>query len=231
MMTSRDGDQAAEQLLAKYSMQVPREIASSVLIGQPKVPVLLSRAAFRPHADNRNDKVQTQHQQGRRRFLHTMLGLAAISIVGLGLLKGASAPSTQPATPSPAITSPSSQASLSASQVPVTTPTPTTYTSQPVANAANIPLNQSLTLNDPTLGPIVLIHLDNGQFVAYSAICTHAGCEVQFDPSARDIACPCHGAVYNPYNNAQVVGGPAPYPLQKIPIQYDASTGNLYLTG
>ncbi|HUO43239.1 MAG TPA: Rieske 2Fe-2S domain-containing protein [Methylomirabilota bacterium] len=229
-MTSREGDPATEQSLAKYGMQVPREIVSSVLIGQPKVPVLLSRAAFRPHADTRNDKVQTQLQQGRRRFLHTMLGLAAISIAGLWLLKGASAPSTQPTTPSPTINSPSSQASLS-SPLPATTPAPTTYTGQPVANAANIPLNQSLTLNDPTLGPIVLIHLDNGQFVAYSAICTHAGCEVQFDPSAKDIACPCHGAVYNPYNNAQVVGGPAPYPLQKIPIQYDASTGNLYLTG
>jgi len=232
-MTGREVDQTADELLAKYGMQVPREVASSILRGQPSVPVLLSRAAFRPHADSRKEKSveQRQLQQGRRKFLRAMVGVAAISVTGLWLLKGASAPAPQPTNPAPTITSSISQAGLSNSPVPATTPPPTAYTSQLLANATNIPLNQSLTLNDPTLGPLVLIHLDNGQFVAYSAICTHAGCEVQFDPSARDIACPCHGAVYDPYHNAQVVGGPAPYPLQKIPIQYDASTGNIYLTG
>jgi len=103
--------------------------------------------------------------------------------------------------------------------------------SQPIANAANLPPNQSLIYNDPSLGPIILVHLDSGEFVAYSAICTHAGCQVQFDPSLRDIVCPCHGAVYDPYNNAHVIGGPAPFPLQKVSIQYNSSTGNIYLTG
>jgi thiosulfate dehydrogenase [quinone] large subunit len=88
-----------------------------------------------------------------------------------------------------------------------------------------------MILNDPAFGPILLIHLDNGQFVAYSSICTHAGCQVQFDPSGKDIICPCHGAVYDPYHGAQVLGGPAPFPLQTIPIRYDAATGNIYLNG
>ena len=85
--------------------------------------------------------------------------------------------------------------------------------------------------NDPALGPIIVIHLDNGQFVAYSSICTHGGCQVQFDPSGKDIVCPCHGAVYDPYHNAQVIGGPAPYPLPNVPIKYDTATGNIYLNG
>lgn len=218
-------------------MQVPREIASSVIMGQPKVPVLLSRAAFRTNVDARPDREQrTQLQRGRRQFLHAIFGLAAVSVTGLLLLKialpsnpPASASSVQLSSPSPQPASNSS--SLSSNPQPVTPPTPSSFSNQVLANAANIPLNQSLTFNDPTLGPIVVIHLDNNQFVAYSAICTHAGCEVQFDPSMKDIACPCHGAVFDPYNNAQVIGGPAPYPLQKIPIQYDASTGNIYRTG
>ena len=212
-------------------MHVPKEIASSVFIGQPKVPVLLSRAAFRANVEARPDREQrTQLQHGRRKFLHTMFGFAAVSVTGLLLLKVALPTSPQASASSLQPSSSSSQSSFSSSPQPATTPTPGPFSGQLLANATNIPLNQSLTFNDPTMGPIVVIHLDNGQFVAYSAICTHAGCQVQFDPSARDIACPCHGAVFDPYNSAQVVGGPAPYPLQKVPIQYDASTGNIYLT-
>ena len=229
-MTTKETDQTSEQLIAKYGMRVPREIAASVFMGHPKVPVLLSRAAFRPNADARRvGEKRTQLQQGRRKFLQTMIGFAAVSVTGLWLLKFASTSSPQP---SPSSLQPSSSGSQSPSNPqPATTPTAGSYSGQLLTNAANIPSNQSLTFNDPAVGPIVLIHLDNGQFVAYSAICTHAGCEVQFDPSARDIACPCHGAVFDPYNNAQVLGGPAPYPLQRIPIQFDPSTGNIYLTG
>ena len=208
---TEEGNQPAEELIEKYGLKIPKEIVTSVFIGQPKLPVLLSRASFRPDADVRTEQ-RTRFQRERRNFLHSMLGFAAVSVSALVLLKIATLPSSQGQTP--------------------------TYVSQPgtqngrlLANAANIPSNQSLALNDPTFGPIILIHLDNGQVVAYSSICTHAGCQVQFDPAGRDIACPCHGAVYDPYNNAQVVAGPAPYPLQKIPIQYDASTGNIYLSG
>jgi Rieske Fe-S protein len=211
-LTTEEVNQTTERLVEKYSMQVSKEIAHSVFIGQPRVPVLLARASFRPDVDVRTEQ-RTQFQRGRRNLLHTMLGLAAVSVTGLFLLKIASTPSSQPL--------PTTYASNAAA----------THSGQLLANAANIPPNQSLTFNDPAVGPIVLIHLDNGQFVAYSSICTHAGCRVQFDPSAKDLACPCHGAVYDPYNNAQVLAGPAPYPLQKIPIQYDSSTGNIYLTG
>jgi thiosulfate dehydrogenase [quinone] large subunit len=149
-----------------------------------------------------------------------MIGLAAISLSALVLFELTSISSSQPqvTTSSPG-NSPSNIASNSG-----------TGTGRLIANASNVPLGQSMTFNDPSLGPLVLIHLDNGQFVAFSSICTHAGCQVQFDPSAQNLVCPCHGAVYDPSNNAQVLGGPAPYPLQKIPIQYNPSSGNIYLT-
>ena len=211
---TEEGVRSAEELIEKYGLKIPKEIVTSVFAGQPKLPVLLSRASFRPDADVRTQQ-RTRFRKERRDFLHSMLGFAAVSI-GLVLLKTSILPSSQGQTPS--------YVSQSGVQ-------PGTQNGKLLANAANIPSNQSLALNDPTYGPIMLIHLDNGQFVAYSSICTHAGCQVQFDPAGRDIACPCHGAVYDPYNNAQVVAGPAPYPLQKIPIQYDPSTGNIYLSG
>ena len=63
----------------------------------------------------------------------------------------------------------------------------------------------------------VLVHLDDGKFVAYSAICTHAGCTVAYQNS--QLACPCHGSIFDPANGAEVVSGPAQTPLPKIPVE------------
>ena len=63
----------------------------------------------------------------------------------------------------------------------------------------------------------VLVHLDGGEFVAYSAVCTHAGCTVAYKNS--QLACPCHGSVFDPANGAEVVSGPAQSPLPEIPVE------------
>lgn len=63
----------------------------------------------------------------------------------------------------------------------------------------------------------VLVHLDGGEFVAYSAVCTHAGCTVAYKDS--QLACPCHGSVFDPANGAEVVSGPAQTPLPEIPVE------------
>jgi Rieske Fe-S protein len=65
--------------------------------------------------------------------------------------------------------------------------------------------------------PAVLVHLNSGAFVAYSAVCTHQGCTVAYKNG--ELACPCHGSVFDPAKGAQVVAGPAPRPLPKIPIE------------
>jgi cytochrome b6-f complex iron-sulfur subunit len=65
--------------------------------------------------------------------------------------------------------------------------------------------------------PAVLVHLDNGDFVAYSAICTHQGCTVAYKNG--QLACPCHGSVFDPADGAAVVAGPAPKPLPEIPVK------------
>lgn len=63
----------------------------------------------------------------------------------------------------------------------------------------------------------VLVHLDGGEFVAYSAVCTHAGCTVAYQNA--QLACPCHGSIFDPANGAEVVSGPAQTPLPEIPIR------------
>ena len=63
----------------------------------------------------------------------------------------------------------------------------------------------------------VLVHLQSGDFVAYSAVCTHQQCEVAYKNG--QLVCPCHGSVFDAENGAEVVNGPAQLPLPEIPVK------------
>src|ERR671910_1516241 len=67
--------------------------------------------------------------------------------------------------------------------------------------------------------PAFLVHLDNGDFVAYSAVCTHQACNVAYQDG--NLACPCHGSVFDPADGAAVVAGPAQRPLPEIPVKVE----------
>jgi rieske iron-sulfur protein len=84
------------------------------------------------------------------------------------------------------------------------------------------------------LNEVVLIRLDPEQLtretranaaegvVAYSAICTHQGCDVsQWKSEQRTLLCVCHGAEYDPRDRAKVVAGPAPRRLAMLPIKIE----------
>jgi cytochrome b6-f complex iron-sulfur subunit len=58
--------------------------------------------------------------------------------------------------------------------------------------------------------PVIVVRTPQG-FRAYSAICTHLGCIVQWDAGRKQIACPCHAGFFDV--NGQVVSGPPPQPL------------------
>lgn len=73
--------------------------------------------------------------------------------------------------------------------------------------------------------PGILVRLNNGQFVAYDAVCTHAGCPVDYDTSSQLLVCPCHGAAFDPSKSAAVVQGPAATPLTGVSIHIDSTTG------
>jgi thiosulfate dehydrogenase [quinone] large subunit len=91
-----------------------------------------------------------------------------------------------------------------------------------------LPRNSAGQYTDPISGdPAVLVHLSNGQFVAYDAVCTHAGCTVEYDPSQQQLVCPCHGATYDPAHGAQVLAGPTSQPLAPLQVTVDAR-GNAY---
>jgi Rieske Fe-S protein len=86
-----------------------------------------------------------------------------------------------------------------------------------IAQASEMRPGTAMKFEDSGGNPAVLVRLKSGNFVAYSAICTHEGCTVAFRNG--QLACPCHGSIFDPANNARVVNGPAQRPLPKMPVE------------
>lgn len=100
-----------------------------------------------------------------------------------------------------------------------------------VGSTISVPINHALVVTDPKTGdPAVVVRLSESEYYAYDAVCTHAGCTVGYDSAQELLVCPCHGAEYDPAQNAKVVAGPAPQPLARLPMTIDQQ-GNIYLYG
>lgn len=94
-----------------------------------------------------------------------------------------------------------------------------------IAQVNAVPKNTATTFTVPSTGdPGVLVHLANDQFVAYDATCTHAGCQVSYDPGSQLLLCPCHGAAFDPVQSASAVRGPTSTPLTTVAIHVDSAT-------
>ncbi|CAN5840855.1 hypothetical protein BH23ACT11_BH23ACT11_13270 [soil metagenome] len=116
-----------------------------------------------------------------------------------------------------------------ASSQPSTT-SPTVEQGGIIVQEEFLPPNQAFSFNvagDGGATPAILVHLEDGSWMAYSAVCTHAGCEVAYQLESQTLGCPCHGSMFDPADGGSVVQGPAEQPLQEI--QVEASGGNVLL--
>lgn len=58
--------------------------------------------------------------------------------------------------------------------------------------------------------------------VAYSKVCTHAGCPVGlYQEQTEQLLCPCHQSLFDVRFGARQVFGPAPRPLPQLPLMID----------
>lgn len=92
---------------------------------------------------------------------------------------------------------------------------------------------QTKTVRDGSrLNQVLLIRLDAGTLaeetrsrsavgiVAYSAICTHAGCDVaDWLAGTQTLMCFCHYSQFDPKDGARVLEGPAPRRLAALPVK------------
>ncbi|MDQ2872756.1 MAG: Rieske 2Fe-2S domain-containing protein [Candidatus Eremiobacteraeota bacterium] len=83
----------------------------------------------------------------------------------------------------------------------------------------------------------VLIRLPDGLgqsvngYVAYSKVCTHAGCPVAlYRAATHELMCPCHQSIFNAVAGGEVLAGPADHALPQLPLEID-SHGTLRATG
>jgi thiosulfate dehydrogenase [quinone] large subunit len=115
-----------------------------------------------------------------------------------------------------------------------TAPTTTAVGSVPkgtkIGLASTVPVGGAASFDDPASGqPAYVVQPNAGDYLGFSAICTHEGCTVNFESATETFNCPCHGSIYNAKTGA-VLQGPAPAPLPSIPIALGPG-GELYADG
>jgi cytochrome b6-f complex iron-sulfur subunit len=92
----------------------------------------------------------------------------------------------------------------------------TAITEVTLKDAEKLPKGSVLMFKFGT-APAMLIHHTDDTWVALTAVCTHLGCTVQYEPQANRIHCACHGGVYDPHTGANV-SGPPPKPLKRFKV-------------
>ena len=61
-------------------------------------------------------------------------------------------------------------------------------------------------------------------YLAYSKVCTHAGCPVGlYQKADKILVCPCHQSMFNVKDGAWPFFGPAPRPLPQLPLMIDSA--------
>ena len=86
--------------------------------------------------------------------------------------------------------------------------------------------------DDSRLNQVLLIRLESndlsaetraraadGTVVAYSAVCTHTGCDIwDWQRGSSAVKCPCHYSEFDLKDSARVMNGPAPRRLPALPL-------------
>jgi Rieske Fe-S protein len=64
--------------------------------------------------------------------------------------------------------------------------------------------------------PAIVVRLPGGELRAFSAVCTHLSCTVQYRQDLQQIWCACHNGHYD--LNGRNISGPPPRPLQAYDV-------------
>ena len=192
----------------------------------------------------------TNVDMDRRRLVGALtLGVGTVAVLGTGAIAGigrllhssspsaAAVPSVGPDPSTPASAAATATASSPAAGSPsASTPSPTsthpTNAAAPppgtkIGAASDVPVAGAATFTDPATGdPAIVLQPRAGTFLAFDAVCPHAGCTVEYDQGNSIFVCPCHGSQFNDRTGAVEVG-PASHGLGKISIA-KGSDGQLY---
>jgi Rieske Fe-S protein len=88
-----------------------------------------------------------------------------------------------------------------------------------LASAADVPVGGCLVVPD---AKVVVTQPTEGDFKAFTAVCTHQGCLVETSTEG-DIPCPCHSSKFSLEDGAPV-SGPATSALAAVEITVDGDS-------
>lgn len=150
----------------------------------------------------------------RRRAL---TGAATVGI-GVPLLAACGDDSTDAAGTDPSESTGSSASSSTSSSAP------TTAAETEASATSSVPAGEGIPTSEVPVGggivlseeQVVITQPTEGEFHAFSAICTHAGCPVA--RVSTEIECDCHASRFS-IEDGSVVGGPAPAPLAEADFE------------
>lgn len=153
-------------------------------------------------------------------------GVAAAAAAGLGRAAGGvKSPAGQTVTLTPGR---SGSSGASGGGTTTTAPasqgaTTTVPSGTRIGPANQVPVGGAASFTDPKTGdPGLVLQPAKGRFVAYDAVCPHAGCTVGYSSAANLIVCPCHGSEFDPSTGA-VVSPPASRGLGTIQVSVDGN--------
>ncbi len=102
---------------------------------------------------------------------------------------------------------------VAASPTPTQTAAPST--TQELIETNKVPASTAVKVNT-SIGPVMIIQVQRGSYIALSAVCTHGGCEVA-DANASTLGCGCHGAIFDKADGS-VLQGPPKTPLKRYDL-------------
>jgi menaquinol-cytochrome c reductase iron-sulfur subunit len=73
--------------------------------------------------------------------------------------------------------------------------------------------------HETTVHSVWAIKHSPSEVTVYSPICTHLGCYYKWDSVTGHFECPCHASIFA--IDGKVLGGPAPRPLDTLPVKVD----------
>ncbi len=140
--------------------------------------------------DRTTQNLSNSEDNSRRRFLDYLLGTSALATLGAIFY-----PIIRFMTPPQVIES--------------------TENSVVAAKLSEVPINSGKIFKFGNK-PGILVRTAAGEFKAFSAVCTHLECIVQYRSETKQIWCACHNGQYN--LNGKNIGGPPPRPLEEFKV-------------
>jgi cytochrome b6-f complex iron-sulfur subunit len=78
-------------------------------------------------------------------------------------------------------------------------------------------------------GSLLVVRASPTEVLAFSAICTHLRCVLEWDDATKEIQCPCHAGAFDRHGN--VLAGPPPRALRQYATEVRADEIVVHLLG